>query len=58
MKKRIAALILAVMTVVAMVGCDSKCKANNCDEKAYKDGYCEIHYAAKQLTDGLKDLFK
>lgn len=54
MKKRIVALLLATMTVVAMVGCDSNCKADGCEKDVYKDGYCEIHYAAKQLTDLFK----
>lgn len=54
MKKKLAALLLAVMTVVALVGCDSNCKADNCNEKVYKDGYCEVHYAFNQLTDLFK----
>lgn len=52
-KVRCAAAMLAVM----MTGCSGKCKANGCDEKATKDGYCDIHYAANALTNALGSLF-
>lgn len=50
MKKRIAALFLAILAAMSLVACGGKCKASGCDEEVYEDGYCEIHYLANQLS--------
>lgn len=56
MKKKIfAVLALGAVMMTALVGCGT-CKEKGCDEKAYKDGYCEIHYAINKTADALEDL--
>ncbi|MBD5117805.1 MAG: hypothetical protein HDT37_01610 [Clostridiales bacterium] len=48
--KRLAALIAAAIMVLSMAGCSSKCKEAGCDDKAVKNGYCEVHYALHELN--------
>ena len=45
------ALVLAILCtmLLALSACSSKCKVDGCDEKKYKDGYCELHYELKEL---------
>lgn len=49
--KKLIALALAVVMSLSLMACSSKCKEDGCDEKAYKNGYCEIHYAMHALGD-------
>lgn len=50
MKKVIATILLVISIAVLFTGC-GKCKYSGCSEKVYKDGYCEMHYALKAVSD-------
>ncbi|MBD5084299.1 MAG: hypothetical protein HDT33_04335 [Clostridiales bacterium] len=47
--KRLAALIAAAIMILSMASCSSKCKWDGCDDKAVKNGYCEVHNALHEL---------
>lgn len=47
--KRLAALAAAAILVLSMAACSAKCKWDGCDDKAAKNGYCEVHYAMHEL---------
>lgn len=57
MKKVLTTLLLVGLLVLTLVACSSTCKESGCDEKAYKDGYCELHYALHQAENLLGGLF-
>lgn len=48
--KKIVALVLAFGMSLSLMACSSKCKEEGCEEKAYKNGYCEVHYAINALV--------
>ena len=48
--KKFLSLSLALVLTLALTACGLfGCKVSGCDLDSYKDGYCEIHYAAKAL---------
>ena len=55
--KYIGAAVCAAALMLSMAACSSSCKEKGCDLDTYKDGYCELHYAAHQLEDALGGLF-
>lgn len=55
--KKIFVLLLTVVMALTMTACSSKCKASGCNEKVYKDGYCEVHYAINVVGSALDGLF-
>ena len=48
MKKLVIAALCVSMLALTACGLFG-CKVDGCDLDSYKDGYCEIHYAAKAL---------
>lgn len=54
--KKLAALIAAMFMILCMAGCSTTCKESGCNDKAVKNGYCEIHYALHELEKGLEGL--
>lgn len=50
MKKLVIALLCMAMLGLTACGL-TECRDPDCDEKPYKDGYCKIHYAAKEIKD-------
>ena len=46
-------LILVVLCValLALASCKKTCKVSGCERDVFQDGYCDIHYAEKALTD-------
>ena len=47
-------LILVVLcaALLALASCGKKtCKVSGCERDVFQDGYCDIHYAEKALTD-------
>ena len=53
MKKKLAALLLLGALSLQLVACGNDCKADGCDKEVYEDGYCEMHYFEKAITDAL-----
>lgn len=51
--KKMMALIAALVLTAGMTACGSHCKS--CDQKVYRDGYCEYHYALNTARDLVGD---
>ena len=53
--KKIIVLAVVIMALTCLAACGSaKCK--ECDREAYKDGYCEYHYALNVADEAVNDL--
>ena len=51
--KKMMALIAALTLAASLTACGGHCKS--CDQKVYKDGYCEYHYALNVAQDVVDD---
>ena len=49
MMKKMMALIAALTLAASLTACGGHCKS--CDQKVYKDGYCEYRYALNTAQD-------
>ncbi len=56
MKKSIKLVTVALLVVLALVGCGANCKEPGCNDEVYKDGYCKYHYALNKGEDTLKGI--
>ena len=54
--KYISALVCAALLALSLAACTATCKESGCNADAYKNGYCEIHYALHQAEGFLGSL--
>ena len=55
--KLLKTLLLVGLMLCSLAACSRTCKENGCNNKVYKDGYCELHYALHQAENLLGGLF-
>lgn len=56
MKRKMIAVVLLLSAMLSACSFTPNCKANDCDEEVYRDGYCKYHYYLKNGEETLKDI--
>ncbi len=57
MKKKLLSVFAVFVMTLQLIACNSDtCRASDCDDEIYKDGYCRYHYYLNAGTDILKDI--
>lgn len=58
MRKKVVAAIAAAGLLLSLSACGfQRCKAQGCDDKPYKDGYCQYHFTLQAVDNAAKDVF-
>lgn len=55
--KKVCTLLVIMLMFIALTACGGVTHCKDCDDKVYKDGYCQYHYALHSIDDTAKSAF-